>query len=66
MRSLQYPTILSPIGFLAAIDFMWDALFSPFGGIQRITSMSELAVVVTCMAASARVMTREKSVSGGI
>ncbi len=46
LRSLQRPTVLSPLVFLAATALAWDALFSPFANIQRMTNMAELAIVL--------------------
>lgn len=46
LRSLQRPTVLSPLVFLAATALAWDSLFSPFANIQRMTNTAELAIVL--------------------
>lgn len=46
LRSLQRPTVLSPLVFLAAITLVWDTLFSPFANTQRMTNMAELSIVL--------------------
>jgi len=54
LRALQRPTILSPLLFMAATSLLWDAVFSPFAGIQRLTNMAELAIVLVTVVAHQR------------
>lgn len=64
LRSLQRPTVLSPLVFLAATALAWDALFSPFANIQRMTNMAELAIVLVGIMTSAQTIGAPRSMLG--
>lgn len=54
LGALQKPNALSPVVFMAAVSLSWDAIFSPFAGIQRVTNMVELAIVLIAIGVSVR------------
>lgn len=71
LRSLQRPNILSPFLFYGAVTFIWDALFSPFAGAQRVSNMAEFAMVLVAMPVTERIakkvlaVRQEKAPEGG-
>ncbi len=54
LRSIQRPTVISPLLYLAACWLIWDSLFSPFAGALRVTNMAELAIVLIGLRASSK------------
>jgi hypothetical protein len=60
LRSLQYPTVLSPYVMLSAVSLAWDVLFSPFASTQRFGNMLQLAIIVIVLVDTAR---RHRAVS---